>query len=75
MIISNYKVFRGRHCETTALGNLLLNLGIEVSEPMIFGVGSGLGYIFWNMKIMDFPSELIQIADKEKKAMEILEKI
>ncbi len=22
---------------------------------MIFGLGSGLGYIFWNMKMMDFP--------------------
>jgi hypothetical protein len=55
MIIKNFKTFKGQHCETTAIGNLLLNEGIELSEPMIFGLGSGLGYIFWNMKIMDFP--------------------
>jgi hypothetical protein len=55
MIINNFKAFKGQHCETTAIGNLLLHEGIELSEPMIFGLGSGLGYIFWKMKIMDFP--------------------
>ena len=55
MIIENYKTFKGQHCETNAIGNLLINTGIELSEPMIFGLASGLGYIFWNMKIMDFP--------------------
>jgi hypothetical protein len=55
MKIENYKIFKGQHCETNAIGNLLVNIGIDLSEPMIFGLGSGLGYIFWNMKIMDFP--------------------
>lgn len=55
MRIENYKVFKGQHCETNAIGNLFLNIGIDLSEPIIFGLGSGLGYIFWNMKIMDFP--------------------
>lgn len=49
------KPFDGQHCETTATGTLLLQLGIELSEPMLFGLGEGLGYIFWNMKTMDFP--------------------
>ena len=55
MIIENFKTFNGQHCETTATGSLLYQLGIEFSEPMLFGLGEGLGYIFWNMKIMDFP--------------------
>jgi hypothetical protein len=55
MEIVNYKIFKGQHCETTAIGNLFLNIGINLSESMIFGLGSGLGYIFWNMKLMDFP--------------------
>lgn len=55
MIIENFKPFNGQHCETTATGSLLYQLGIELSEPMLFGIGEGLGYIFWNMKIMDFP--------------------
>jgi len=55
MIIQDYKTFKGEHCETTAIGGLLYQLGIELSEPMLFGIGESLGYIIWNMKIMDFP--------------------
>ncbi|HFC00693.1 MAG TPA: lantibiotic ABC transporter, partial [Phaeodactylibacter sp.] len=55
MIIKKFKPFKGQHCETTATGSLLLQIGIELSEPMLFGIGEGLGYIFWNMKMMDFP--------------------
>lgn len=47
--------FEGIHCETTATGTLLKHLGIELSEPMLFGLGEGLGFIFWKMKGMDFP--------------------
>jgi len=55
MKIENFKHFKGQHCETTATGSLLKQIGIELSEPMLFGIGEGLGFIFWNMKIMDFP--------------------
>ncbi len=55
MIIKNFKTFNGQHCETTTTGSLLYQLDINLSEPMLFGLGEGLGYIFWNMKIMDFP--------------------
>ncbi|NQW07409.1 MAG: BtrH N-terminal domain-containing protein [Candidatus Pelagibacter sp.] len=55
MIIKDFKAFKGQHCETTTTGSLLYQLDINLSEPMLFGLGEGLGYIFWNMKIMDFP--------------------
>lgn len=55
MKISGVKPFKGQHCETTATGTLLRQLGIEFSEPMLFGLGEGLGFIYWNMKTMDFP--------------------
>jgi hypothetical protein len=55
MKIENLSPFDGQHCETTATGTLLQQLGIELSEPMLFGVGQGLGFIFWNMKTMNFP--------------------
>ncbi len=55
MIIENFQHFKGQHCETTATGSLLKQIGIEFSEPMLFGLGEGLGFIFWNMKTMDFP--------------------
>lgn len=55
MILNNFKPFDGQHCETTATGTLLKQLDIELSEPMLFGLGEGLSYIFWNMKTMSFP--------------------
>ena len=55
MKVENLKPFDGQHCETTAKGTLLRQLDIELSEPMFFGLGQGLGFIFWNMKTMDFP--------------------
>ena len=55
MKIKKFNPFVGEHCETTATGSLLNQLGIELSEPMLFGLGEGLGFIYWNMKFMDFP--------------------
>ena len=55
MKIENFKPFDGEHCETTATGTLLRQLDIEFSEQMLFGLGEGLGFIFWNMKSMNFP--------------------
>lgn len=39
----------------TATGTLLKQLDIELSEPMLLGLGEGLGFIFWKMKSMNFP--------------------
>lgn len=50
-----FNYFKGQHCETTATGTLLLQLGIDLSEPILFGLGQGLSFIFWKMKTMDFP--------------------
>jgi len=55
MIIKNFKPFAGQHCETTATGSLLLHQGINLSEPLLFGLGEGLNFIIWNMKTMNFP--------------------
>ncbi|MDQ3404362.1 MAG: BtrH N-terminal domain-containing protein [Actinomycetota bacterium] len=44
-----------RHCETTALGVLLRHEGLDLSEPMLFGLGSGLAFIYWDGKQRDFP--------------------
>ncbi|MCF6471962.1 DUF4872 domain-containing protein [Nonomuraea sp. MG754425] len=43
------------HCETTALGVLLRHEGLDLSEPMLFGLGSGLGFVYWDGKGMPFP--------------------
>lgn len=55
MIIPKMRPFDGQHCETTTAGTLLRCLGIEVSEAMLFGLGQGLGFIYWTMKSMPHP--------------------
>jgi hypothetical protein len=55
MEIENIKQFEGQHCETTSNGILLKNLGMEFSEPMLFGLGEGLSFIVWNIKSMSLP--------------------
>lgn len=54
-IIEGFSPFQGEHCETTAMGNLLQFAGVRLSEPMLFGLGQGLGFIYWDSKGMDFP--------------------
>jgi hypothetical protein len=44
-----------RHCETTALGVLLRHQGLDLSEPLLFGLGSGLSFVYWDARSMDFP--------------------
>lgn len=34
------------HCENGVASNLLKNKGIEISEPMVFGIGSGLFFVY-----------------------------
>ncbi|MFG1941358.1 BtrH N-terminal domain-containing protein [Nonomuraea sp. NPDC048826] len=43
------------HCETTTLGVLLRHEGFDLSEPMMFGLGSGLSFVYWDRKGMPFP--------------------
>ncbi|THA75431.1 BtrH N-terminal domain-containing protein [Streptomyces sp. A0592] len=44
-----------QHCETTTLGVLLRHQGLDLSEPMLFGLGSGLSFVYWDSRNMDFP--------------------
>ncbi|GHE40600.1 BtrH N-terminal domain-containing protein [Sphingobacterium griseoflavum] len=34
------------HCENGVASNLLKNRGLQISEPMVFGIGSGLFYVY-----------------------------
>ncbi|WP_159881547.1 BtrH N-terminal domain-containing protein [Paenibacillus puerhi] len=54
-IIEDFIPYQGEHCETTAIGNLLQYAGVRLSESMLFGLGQGLGFIYWDSKGMDFP--------------------
>jgi hypothetical protein len=55
MIIDGVAFPGGQHCETTTLGALLRHEGLDLSEPMLFGLGEGLGFIYWDAKNLDFP--------------------
>ncbi|SOD63027.1 Butirosin biosynthesis protein H, N-terminal [Streptomyces zhaozhouensis] len=45
----------GLHCETSTLGVLARHRGVGLSEPMLFGLGAGLSFVYWDAKAMDFP--------------------
>ncbi|MEU1689306.1 BtrH N-terminal domain-containing protein [Micromonospora sp. NPDC005707] len=55
MIIENVAFPAGQHCETTTLGALLHHRGLDLSEPMLFGLGEGLGFVYWDARNLDFP--------------------
>lgn len=54
-MVKDIEVRGMQHCETTALGVLLRHEGLDLSEPMLFGLGSGLSFIYWDSKAMGFP--------------------
>jgi hypothetical protein len=53
--VAGIEVRDTHHCETTTLGVLLRHQGLDLSEPMLFGLGSGLSFVYWDSKNMDFP--------------------
>lgn len=54
-IIDGVSTAGGAHCETTVLGVLLRHAGLDLSEPMLFGLGSGLSFIYWDSKQQELP--------------------
>ena len=45
----------GVHCESSALRDVFEFYGFKFSEPMIFGLGSGLSFVYWHSKQMPYP--------------------
>ena len=46
---------QGVHCDSSALRDIFEHHGFKFSEPMIFGLGSGLGFVYWKSRQMPFP--------------------
>lgn len=42
----DFKHHQSAHCENGVASNLLKNKGINLSEPMVFGIGSGLFFVY-----------------------------
>lgn len=44
---TNFTHHQSAHCENGVASNLLKHQGINISEPMVFGIGSGLFYFYF----------------------------
>lgn len=55
MAVIDISPYSGDHCESTTLLNMLRNHDIELSEPLIFGLGQGLSFLYWHSKQMPTP--------------------
>ena len=53
--LQGFQPFVGKHCETTALKRALDYHGLSLSEEMLLGLGGGVGFIYWYMKLMPSP--------------------
>jgi len=56
-----YKHKMAAHCESGAVTSLLNNAGLEITEPLVFGISSGIffGY-FHKMKSFAFPTFIVR---------------
>jgi hypothetical protein len=55
--IESYRHQVAAHCETGSVRNVLAHAGLEISEPMVFGLGSGPAfyYLFFTKTPQRFP--------------------
>ncbi|UDF35395.1 UNVERIFIED_ORG: BtrH N-terminal domain-containing protein [Shinella sp. XGS7] len=53
--IEGLQAMQGQHCETVATGTLLRALGVNLTEPMLFGLGEGLSFVFLNLEALPLP--------------------
>lgn len=54
-VIDDFEVNGGKHCQTTALRDVFSSKGIKIDEETLFGLGGGLGFIYWYVKVMPTP--------------------
>jgi len=77
IIIENYPHKRGIHCETGSIKNMLKFYGVDISETMIFGIGSGYDFMHFPFRFFDgneipiFRSISVQVFKKFSKRMQM----
>jgi len=55
LIINAFKSLGGKHCQTSALKAILEFHSLKIKEEMLLGLGGGIGFIYWYMKVMPCP--------------------
>jgi len=58
LIIQDFNQFGGRHCQTAALKNILTYHGLQLSEEILLGLGGGVGFIYWHMKLIPLNQQI-----------------
>jgi hypothetical protein len=48
MRLATFQPQLGVHCETTTLRNMIHHAGADISEPMLFGLGQGIDFQYWD---------------------------
>lgn len=48
MRLATFQPQLGDHCETTTLRNMIHHAGAGISEPMLFGLGQGIDFQYWD---------------------------
>jgi hypothetical protein len=73
MLLAGFEHHPGVHCGSTAVADALRARGLEVSEPMAFGLGAGLGFYYLVSPALS-PTHLFQgrSAHLERTACEVL---
>ncbi|MFX1328294.1 MAG: BtrH N-terminal domain-containing protein [Promethearchaeota archaeon] len=71
IILDDFKHMAGANCQLSSLRKVLAYYNIEISEPMILGLCSGLGFFYFYMNRMPFP----MVLGMSVKKTEIFERI
>jgi len=58
LYINDFKHIAGANCQLSSLRKVLLYNDVELSEPMLLGLCSGLGFFYFYMKRLPFPMTL-----------------
>ncbi len=60
-IISDYQHKMAAHCESGTLTGILYHKGLEITEPMVFGIANGIFFGYMKMKNFNFPTFFVRI--------------
>ena len=59
-MVSKFNHKMAAHCESGAVAAQLNYAGLQISEPMVFGISGGLFFGYFKMPTMDFPTFVLR---------------
>ncbi|MFX1297502.1 MAG: BtrH N-terminal domain-containing protein [Promethearchaeota archaeon] len=75
IMIDDFKHMSGANCQLSSLRKVLAYYDIQISEPMLLGLCSGLGFFYYYMKRMPFPMVLGLAVKKTEVFERVLNKL